>query len=76
MGVRYQVLGTGFGVRPSAWPKDAGKVVSPLPLILPWPRVGYRASRTGRKAGYLAPGTRDPVPDQRRGPNTEHRGPG
>ena len=26
--------------------------------------------------GYLAPGTRDPVPDQRRGPDTEHRGPG
>jgi hypothetical protein len=24
---------------------------------------------------HLVPGTRDPVPDQRRGPNTEHRGP-
>jgi hypothetical protein len=23
--------------------------------------------------GYLAPGTRDPVPDQRRRPDTEHR---
>jgi hypothetical protein len=25
--------------------------------------------------GYLAPGTRDPVPDQRRRPDTEHREP-
>jgi hypothetical protein len=26
-------------------------------------------------SGYLAPGTRDPVPDQHRGPDTEHRRP-
>jgi hypothetical protein len=38
MGQGCRVPGTGFGVRPSAWTKDAGKVVSPLPLIRP--RVG------------------------------------
>jgi hypothetical protein len=37
-------------------------------------------SKTGTRyrvpgSGYLAPGTRDPVPDQRRGPDTEHREP-
>jgi hypothetical protein len=57
-GAKYRVLGTGFGVRPSAWTRDAGKVVSPLPLILPWPKTGYRAPRA--EPGGLAPG--DPIP--------------
>jgi hypothetical protein len=70
-GSRYRIRCPAFGPRPSAWTKDAGKVVSPLPLILPWPRVGYRAPRTEPEG--RVPGTWDPGPAIGSTPRTEDR---
>jgi hypothetical protein len=47
-GVRYRAPDSVFGLRFSALglDKECGKVVSPLPLIPPWPRTEHRAPKT------------------------------
>jgi hypothetical protein len=47
-GVRYRAPDSVFGLRFSALGLDeeCGKVVSPLPLIPPWPRTEHRAPKT------------------------------
>jgi hypothetical protein len=47
-GARYRAPDSVFGLRFSALglDKECGKVVSPLPLIPPWPRTEHRAPKT------------------------------
>jgi hypothetical protein len=59
------------------WCQVPGKR-NPSPFYLAYPVCAFFEDRSRYRvpgSGYLAPGTRDPVPDQRRRPNTEYRRP-
>jgi hypothetical protein len=71
--MRIWDAGSGFALR-----QGLSCILHPASCITRTPCAGFLKTSAWYRVpgpGYLAPGTRDPGPDQRRGPDTEHRRP-